>query len=205
MSWPTPLDGSSSGTLILNAVSKARVNRLRIILPTTAGIVSAPLAIWDVINTRVIVSMGMAWDTGPPIWPYQTPAILLYSVNFPAHFVSMPIANLLHLVSPVHYLLVFPASLLWWWFGGIMLDRGLVRNSSEWRWSLFVALLVLSSALLVAGIYSIKLAFDWWFQYGGNLWSPRALLLMEFVSPGLWGISLATLAAIAAKRVAGAK
>jgi hypothetical protein len=34
----------------------------------------------------------------------------------------------------------------------------------------------MSSALLVAGIYSIKLAFEWWFQYGGTLWSPRALL-----------------------------
>jgi hypothetical protein len=46
---------------------------LKISLPTVIGLVSATLMVWDLHNQRVIMSMGMAWDTGAPLWPYQTP------------------------------------------------------------------------------------------------------------------------------------
>jgi len=75
------------------------------------GIVSLPLVLWDIHNERVIVSMGMAWDVGAPIWPYQTSDILLRLLNGPAYYVTMPIANTLRLVPPSLYVLVFPAIL----------------------------------------------------------------------------------------------
>jgi hypothetical protein len=69
--------------------------RLRIILPSVMGIVSLPLVLWDIHNGRVIESMGMAWDTGAPIWPYQTSDILLRLLDGPAYYVTMPFANAL--------------------------------------------------------------------------------------------------------------
>ncbi len=66
------------------------------------GIVSLPLVLWDIRNDHVIESMGMAWDTGAPIWPYQASDILLRLLNGPAYSVAMPIANLLRLGAPMH-------------------------------------------------------------------------------------------------------
>jgi hypothetical protein len=56
--------------------------RLRIILPLVMGIVSLPLVLWDIHNQRVIESMGMAWDMGAPLWPYQSSDILSRLPNF---------------------------------------------------------------------------------------------------------------------------
>ena len=39
---------------------------------------------WDLYNEGIIAQTGMGWDTGAPIWPYQTPAILLFAINTPA-------------------------------------------------------------------------------------------------------------------------
>jgi hypothetical protein len=68
------------------------------------------LVLWDIHNERAIESMGMAWDTGAPIWPYQTSDILLRLLNFPAYFISMPVTNALRLLATGQYLLVFPAN-----------------------------------------------------------------------------------------------
>ena len=43
------------------------------ILPVVVGVVSAALIAWDIHNQRIIAFTGMAWDTGAPLWPYQTP------------------------------------------------------------------------------------------------------------------------------------
>jgi hypothetical protein len=51
---------------------KRHARAARIILPSVMGIVSLPLVLWEIHNERVIGSMGMAWDTGAPIWPHQT-------------------------------------------------------------------------------------------------------------------------------------
>jgi len=51
----------------------------RILLPAVMGALSVALMVWDSQNQRVIRSMGMAWDTGAPLWPYQTPDTLLFA------------------------------------------------------------------------------------------------------------------------------
>ena len=56
--------------------------RLRIVLPSVMGILSLPLVLWDIHNERVIESIGMGWDTGAPIWPYQASDILLRLIKW---------------------------------------------------------------------------------------------------------------------------
>ena len=75
-------------------------SRLRIVLPSVIGALSLPLMLWDVYNAGVIEAMGMAWDTGAPVWPHPTPDILLRFLNGPAYFVAMPIVNILRFPAP---------------------------------------------------------------------------------------------------------
>src|SRR5947209_604068 len=105
--------------------------RLRIVLPFVVGVLSLPLILWDIHNARVIESMGMAWDIGAPIWPYQAADILLRVINGPAYAISMPIATLFRLAAPTHLFLIVPAIVTLWWFLGLTLDRGFAR------WSLY--------------------------------------------------------------------
>src|ERR1017187_908976 len=122
--------------------------RLRIVLPSVMGIISLPLVFWDIHNARVIESMGMAWDTGAPIWPYQASDILLRLLNGPAYFVAMPVANSLRLAAPSHHILVFPAILFWWGLLGLRLDHGIVKTRSRWRGPVFGVLVALTAVLL---------------------------------------------------------
>ena len=65
------------------------------------GIASLPLVLWDIHNERVIASVGMGWDMGAPIWPYQAADILMRLLNCPAYSIVMPIANWLRLAAPL--------------------------------------------------------------------------------------------------------
>jgi len=169
------------------------------------GIVSLPLVLWDIHNERVIVSMGMAWDTGAPIWPHQTSDILLRLLNGPAYFVTMPLANILRLVAPSHHLLAFPAILLWWWFFGLRLDHGLVITKSRWRWPVFSVLAALAVLLLWAATSVSADSFRWWFRYAeGFTWLNALLMMTRFLTPAAWCLFIALLAVIGAKRVATA-
>lgn len=179
--------------------------RLRIILPLVMGVASLPLVLWDIHNERVIVSMGMAWDTGAPIWPYQTSDILLRLLNGPAYYIAMPFANALSLVAASQYLVVFPVILLWWWFLGLGLDHGLVITKSRWRWPVFSLLVVLAVLLLRAATSISGESFRWWFRYAEVFSSLNALLMMtRFLTPAVWCVLIAVLAVTAAKRVATA-
>ena len=61
--------------------------------------------------------MGMAWDTGAPLLPYQTPDTLLFAINTPAYFVAAAACNFLGfgVISPLHYVTFFSAIVAWWW------------------------------------------------------------------------------------------
>jgi hypothetical protein len=180
--------------------------RFRITLPSAMGVASLPLMLWDIHNERVIVSMGMAWDTGAPIWPYQTSDILLRLLNGPAYFIAMPIANVLRLVAPRHYLLVIPAILIWWWFVGLRLDNGLVTTKTRWRWPVFSFLVVLAVLLLWAATSISAESFRWWFRYAEVFNRLNALLMMtRFLTPAAWCAFLTLLVLAAAKRVATAR
>lgn len=176
--------------------------RLRIILPSVMGIVSLPLVLWDIHNERVIASMGMAWDMGAPIWPYQTSDIILRLLNGPAYFVTVPIANVLRLVAPSHFLLVFPAILIWWWFLGLRLDRGLVTTNSRWRWPIFSVLVVFDALLLWAATSISTQSFRWWFKYAEVFTPLNVLMMTRFLTPAAWCLLIALLGVTAAKRVA---
>jgi hypothetical protein len=169
------------------------------------GIVSLPLVLWDIHNERVIESMGMAWDMGAPVWPYQTSDLLLRLLNFPAYFISMPITNALRLLATDQYVLVFPAILLWWWFLGVQLDHGLVMAKSRWRWPVFSFLVVLAVLLMWAATSISAESFRWWFRYSGLSSSLNALLMMtRFLTPAAWSVVIALLAVTASRRVATA-
>src|SRR4051812_25310572 len=106
-----------------HTVSNHKVHaRFRIALPCAIGALSAVLTAWDVYNWKIIAGMGMAWDTGAPIWPHQTSDILLRLINFPAFVAAMPLANSLGLLAPRYHFVVFPAGLVWWWIVGLGLD-----------------------------------------------------------------------------------
>ena len=163
---------------------------------------SLPLAIWDTHNQRVIVSMGMAWDMGAPIWPFQTPDIILRFANLPAYLIAQPFINLLRWYPPRSYVVVFPAYVLWWWFIGARLDSGLVKPRQRNRWLLLISLMSLSILLMLAALITFNSAFRWWFQYGRDFPIPNVVLMMvRFLTPTVWAVVLALLAAIAAKRV----
>jgi hypothetical protein len=87
---------------------------LKIALPTVIGLVSATLMVWDLHNQRVIMSMGMAWDTGAPLWPYQTPDTLLFALNTPAFLISALGSNYFRfgVIAPLHYVTFFPIILV---------------------------------------------------------------------------------------------
>ena len=168
--------------------------RLRIVLPSVMGIVSLPLVLWDIHNARVIESVGMGWDMGAPIWPYQASNILLRLLNGPAYSIAMPIANLLRLAAPMHLVLVVPAFLIWWWFLGLTLDRGLAR------WSLF-GMLVVVVALLSWSAVAVSSVFRFGLDYR-PFDLPTALLILRFLTPTGWFIALTSLLLARAKPVA---
>ena len=170
------------------------------------GIVSLPLLLWEIHDERVIVSMGMAWDPGAPVWPYQTSDILLRLLNGPAYFVAMPIANALRWGAPSHHLLVVPAILIWWWFLGLRLDQGLVAAKTSWRWPVFSVLVVLAALLLWAASSIFAESFRWWFKYA-EVFSPLNALLVitRFLTPAAWCALLTLLVLAAAKQVAKAR
>jgi hypothetical protein len=157
------------------------------------GIVSLPLVPWDIHNARVIESMGMAWDMGAPIWPYQASDILLRLLSGPAYSIAMPIANLLRVAAPTHLVLVVPAILIWWWFFGLTLDRGLTQ------WPLFGMLVVLVALLLwsavaVPSVFRLRIdyrAFD----------LSMSLVILRLLTPAVWLITLTCLLLARAKPV----
>jgi hypothetical protein len=162
------------------------------------GILSLPLMLWDIHNGAVIASMGMAWDTGPPIWPYQASDILLRFLNGPAYSIAMPIANFLKLAAPRHHLLVFLAILIWWWFLGFTLDRGSAWKKAHWRWPLMGMLAVLIALFLWTAVAADALRL--WSQ-AGAFRPPSTLLILRFLCPATWFITLASLLVGATRRV----
>jgi hypothetical protein len=178
--------------------------KLGIILPLAVGTISIPLIVWDIHNQRVIVSMGMAWDTGAPVWPYQTPDILLRFLSFPAYIFAMPIANWLRLwvYTGASFFVTAPLILSWWRLLGFWLDRGMVKQSTNRRWFLFSLLLVLGLMLSCAAVIASQDSFHWWSRYGSYFRSlPTFLMMMRFLTPAVWSIVLGIFVAVTAKKV----
>lgn len=167
--------------------------RLGTALPSVIGVLSVPLIFWDIHNAHVIGAMGMAWDMGAPIWPYQASDILLRLLNGPAYSITMPIANLLRLAAPMHLLLVIPVTLTWWWFVGLTLDRGLSRWSFLGMFVVLVTLL-LWAATAIPGVFQLRLDYR-------PFHFSTSLLILRFLTPAAWFFALTYLLCVKGKRL----
>lgn len=131
----------------------------RILLPTVLGSISGALVLWDLYNLRVIQSMGMAWDTGAPIWPFEAANLILSALNGPVYVLSSPLFLMPHLnLQERRYPVLLPAIIIWWWWIGTRADSGILGLR---RWPhprrTVVAAVVLGTALKIAGVLTINL------------------------------------------------
>jgi len=171
-------------------------------MPIGMGVLTSVLTVWDIHNWRVIESMGMAWDTGAPGWPYQASDIFLRLINFPAFVIAMPFSNLFGWLAPKHHFLVFPASLILWCLLGIFIDRRLATPPNRRNWLAFVILAFSSGLLLWAAIDVLGDTYKWWSRYGGATWRLdilTALTLTRLSTPALWCLMLFLFFFVAAK------
>jgi hypothetical protein len=173
---------------------------LRYILPAVMGLISAALMAWDIHNQHVIMSMGMAWDTGAPLWPYQTPDTLLVALNVPAYLIAAPFTRLLHLLVPRHYFALYPSILLWWWLAGHYLEQRSKRVSTRNAPIAAIMLCLLSLGLIIFGAQESRWAFRWWWTYSRTLLSVSDLILLRLLAPCVWCVTLGLVALLAAWR-----
>jgi hypothetical protein len=177
----------------------------QLVLPILVGLASIPLIAWDIHNQTVIVKMGMAWDTGAPPWPYQTPDIVLRLLSFPAYIIAMPVANWLRLWLHVgtSYIVTGPLIIGWWWLLGKAVDSGFVKKSGTRRWSRVLFFAVLASALTFAAIYLSIDAIQWRLKYEAYLnRMESSLLVIRVITPVVWLFVGGITAAAAATRLA---
>jgi hypothetical protein len=173
--------------------------RFRVLLPVSFGFLAIVLMIWDVHNQGVIESMGMGWDTGAPVWPYQAPSLLLRAINAPAFAVAQPFFLLPHLqMERARYPVVLPLILLWWWWLGTRIDYGILGRRRYGRPRLFaIFLAVVGVALLYAGGGIIADEFHWWSNYR----PVHPLMPTRSAGLALWSFALACGCMLAARRL----
>jgi hypothetical protein len=162
--------------------------RFRVVLPIVFGFLAVVLFSWDYQNERVVASMGMGWDTGPPMWPYRAVQIISYAINAPAYEVSWPILKLLNpRISSVEYAVWFPAIVALWWWVGRSIDFGLLGNRNYSHRRLFAASLLIGAvALLSLATYLGLNEYYWARQYWKGHPPVYAFLFLRAVGPMLW-------------------
>src|SRR5580704_5354144 len=177
--------------------------RFRLILPIVFGFLAAVLMMWDYENNRMVEMMGMGWDMGPPVWPYQAIYLLLFAINAPAFILSMPILKLPDLQTlSLQYGVWFPSILGRWWWIGTRIDFGVLGRRHYRHAKLFAGLLAIASfGLTYVAVQSILSEPHWWMEYGRNSSPFRVPTFLRTVGPVLWCLVLAGGCLIAAKRL----
>jgi hypothetical protein len=160
---------------------------LKLILPVVMSVPTTLLTIWDIHNWHVILSMGMAWDTGPPVWPYQASDILLRLINFPATFIPFG------LPAPRYHVVFFPLALLMWWGIGAALDSKGKKRTARPRWFVSTIAVLIASALVWAGTSELVDAIRWWRQYAEDISVSNVLRMVRFTIVPVWCAGLAGL------------
>ena len=173
--------------------------KLQIVLPISLGAITAILTLWDIHNWNVVASMGMAWDTGAPIWPYQTSDILLQLMNYPAFVIAVPLANRFGLLAPQYHFVLFPAELLWWWVVGCGLDRRTMHSPRLGSRFILILLVIGSGLLILAASFQSAWVLLWIVKYGRQLRSTSFLVALRFMTPALWFAASSGIAALMAK------
>ena len=163
--------------------------RFRVVLPIVVGFLSLILFAWEHQNNRVIESMGMAWDIGPPMWPYQAVPLFSYALNAPAYIACWPLIKMIEARADwIEYAIWLPAITALWWWVGTRIDFGLLgrrkyRHPRLMAVSLLVGALVLFILSVDIGVGEYRL-----FQY---YWPAQrtinaAIILLRAIGPILW-------------------
>jgi len=166
-------------------------NQRRLTVAIVVSVLTAALTVWDIRNWITIGKMGMAWDTGAPLWPYQAPDIFLKFINFPAYVIGVPLSNLLGLRVPKHHLLVFPLAIAFWLMVGRLFQirkRGHARRTLLNRGAVLLAIVVLLSCASAV----LWDAYRWWNIYGQSATSVW-LVLLQLTTPAFWCVAAAFL------------
>jgi len=163
--------------------------RFRVVLPVVFGFLSLVLFAWQHENNRMIELMGMAWDTGPPMWPYRAVPLFSYAINAPAYVACWPLTRLIDVPADWPYYVVwFPAIVLLWWWVGTPIDFGLLGRR-KYEHPKFLAVLLFVGALVLL-ILSVNIGVGEYhlFRY---YWPAQrtinaAIILLRAVGPILW-------------------
>jgi hypothetical protein len=177
-----------------------RRKRYSVMFPVSFGVVSGLLMIWDLHNYGVIESMGMAWDMGPPVWPYEASWIALLAINAPAYVLSTPLFLVCNLqTAPLRYPLLFPAIVILWWWLGRRLDHGLLpsRRYRHYRW-VGTGFAAAALCMYFVGIRFVLDYASWYSQYGRLGFNLR---LLRTIGPMLWCFLIAVTLSASAFRV----
>jgi hypothetical protein len=166
--------------------------RFRFLLPLVFGCLAIALTAWQFHNDSVIEAMGMGWDTGPPIWPYQTPWILLQAINAPAYALDLLLFTLLGVRNnQARLLLELPTIFLWWWFIGLRIDVGLLPQGNlrqrRLRGTMFG---IASLGLWSCATYLVVEQARFWSEYGALGWRGPVLLLTRNAGILCWCLLL---------------
>jgi len=174
--------------------------RLRVLLPIIFGFLALALFAWDYENERVVASMGMGWDTGPPVWPYRAVPSISYAVNAPAYVISWPILKLLDLRTySLQYAVWFPAILVLWWWVGMYIDFGFLGPESRSWPKLKAGILFIASAVLVFLAFQVCLGeYRWVRDYWKDHPPIYAILLLGAIGSTVWCLFFASVFARAA-------
>src|SRR5258708_3917663 len=162
--------------------------RFRVVLPIVFGSLSLVLFAWEHQNNRVIESMGMAWDMGPPMWPYQAVPLFSYALNAPAYIACEPIIKLINARADwIEYAIWFPAITALWWWVGTRMDFGLLGRKRWLHTKLVAGGLLFGSLMLVALAVAIAVGEYHSFQlYWPGHPLIYAILLLRAIGPMLW-------------------
>ncbi len=182
---------------------KMRNIRYRVILPIVFGGLAAALMVWDIRNTHVIESMGMAWDTGAPIWPYRASFLILFAVNFPALVLAAPLFLLGKLQTYPMRVMILPLITLWWWWVGTRIDFGILGRQRYRHPKVTAGILVaMAAGLLSWAIYTGVAELQFRQEYGLVLRANYLVLLTRTTIPiASWCLILSGGALIGAKRL----
>ena len=143
--------------------------------------------------------MGMGWDTGAPVWPYQASYLLFSAINAPALVLASPLFLLPHLgLAEMRHSTLLPAILLWWWWVGTRIDYGILgrRCYRHPRWWATVTSLV-ATGFTFCGVRTVWEEIDRWSRYPDT----HPLFGMTQAIWAAWCFALAAMSVLAARRL----
>ena len=163
------------------------------------GLVSVILMGWDWQESF----QRMFFDTGAPLWPYQTPTCLLLLFDAPALVLSRLLTCFSELGRiPMIYFGELPFVVVWWWFVGTRLDFGLIGGRLSRPKLLATILGLVGAALVVFSWLEVKDYISYWNYMKSHRWEPGwPIRFIRDSGPILWSFVLIATFLVAIKRL----